>query len=293
MNTDNIRFASNKVRDVKRLFHAELDSIYGSSETGMFVRMLFEAWMGWSQPDLMVRGDETINQSDLLQFHWALEDLKRQRPIQHIIGWTEFCGCRIAVDETTLIPRPETEEIVEKTIALYGGREPQRVLDICTGSGCIAIALAKAWPNAEVMAVDFSAGALEKARQNAEKNGVRVTFLQSDILKEELVLPHPFELIISNPPYVCESERRLMQRNVLDYEPGTALFVPDDDPLLFYRRIAALCQDHLSEKGQLVLEINENYGRETMGEIEKEHFCGRVEKDFHGKERMIIAEKGQ
>lgn len=287
MNTENIRFASNRTGDVERLFHEELDCIYGVGEVRMFVRMLFEAWMGWSHAELLVRRNETINQSDLLRFHWALEDLKRQRPIQHIIGWVDFGGCRIRVDETTLIPRPETEEIVERVVTTAGKRVPRHVLDLCTGSGCIAIALAKRWPEADVVAVDISAKALDKARENAEINGVKVTFVQCDILKEELDLPHPFDLIISNPPYVGDSERRDMGRNVLDYEPETALFVPDEEPLLFYKRIAQIGKKLLSDNGEIVLEINERYGKETLECFALEGFVGKVERDFRGKERMI------
>lgn len=290
MNTENIQFGSNRVADIERLFHKELDTIYGAGETRMMVRMLFEAWMGWPLAELLMRREETINQSDLLRFHWALEDLKRSRPIQQIIGWTLFCGCRIEVDENTLIPRPETEEIVERTIASYLERPPRRVLDICTGSGCIAIALAKAWPETEVWAVDISSEALAKARENAAGNGVEVAFIQADILNEEVTLPYPVDLIVSNPPYICERERKEMSTNVLDYEPGLALFVPDTDPMLFYRRIAQQCRRWIGERGRIVVEINEHYGKETLAEFEKEGAQGRVERDFWGKERMMIAE---
>lgn len=300
MNTTEIRFGSNRVGEIERLFHEELDGIYGDGEVRMMVRMLFEAWMGWGLTELLVKKSETINQSDLLRFHWAMEDLKRFRPIQHIIGWTEFCGCRIGVDESTLIPRPETEEIVEKTIEIFKKREPRRVLDLCSGSGCIAIALAKAWPETEVTAVDNSAGALAKARENAERNGVRVRFVEADIMAEqfltgggELALPYPFDLIISNPPYVCESEKALMSRNVIEFEPRAALFVEDGEALVFYRRIAALSRDRLSEKGVVVVEINERFGEETLAVFEEAGFEGRVERDFLGKERMIIARRRQ
>lgn len=300
MNTTNIRFNSNKIKDIERLFHKELDSLYGEGEVRMMVRMLFEAWMGWGLAEFLAKMDESINQSDLLRLHWALEDLLKYRPIQQIIGWTEFCGCRIAVDETTLIPRPETAEIVEKTIERLKEEPPQRVLDLCTGSGCIAIALAKAWPDAEVTAVDISTGALSMARKNAESNGVQVRFEEWDIMEDTengrmttKALSYPFDLIISNPPYVCKSERAEMSANVLDYEPATALFVDDDDALCFYRRIARLSPRLLSERGRVVVEINERFGKETLGVFEAEGYEGRVEKDFCGKERMIIATRKQ
>lgn len=293
MNTGNIGFRSNKVGDIISLFHEKLDGIYGDGEVRVFVEMLFEAFEGWDKVALLLNRGATINQSDLLKFHWALEDLKKQRPIQHIIGWVEFCGCRIGVDETTLIPRPETEEIVSKTIALFEERPPRRVLDICTGSGCIAIALAKAWPEAEIVAVDVSEEALAKARKNADENGVKVDFVRCDLLKEEPPLSYPFDLIISNPPYVCESERVTMRANVLDYEPELALFVPDEDALVFYRRIAAISRKMLIDKGTIILEINERFGKETLEDMEKEGLYGKVERDFRGKDRIIIAERRQ
>ena len=291
MNTENIRFASNRVRDVERLYREELEGLYGIGEVRVFVEMLFEAFCGWDKVGLLLNRDATINQSDLLRFHWALEDLKKERPIQQIIGSTEFCGCRIGVDESTLIPRPETEEIVEKTIALFGKHQPLHVLDLCTGSGAIAIALAKAWPEAAVTAVDISEKAMAKARQNAQENGVRVTFMLGDLLEEELQYPSPVDLIVSNPPYVCDSERYSMHHNVLEYEPSTALFVPDSNPLLFYKRIADIGMELLSEEGMMVLEINEKFGLEMVEMLGEKGFECSVEKDFRGKERMIVARR--
>nr|MCR5192632.1 peptide chain release factor N(5)-glutamine methyltransferase [Bacteroidales bacterium] len=232
MNTTELRFASNRVRDVERLFHKELDTQYGEGEVRSFLRLLFEAYLGWGETELLMRRDETVNQSDLLRFHWAVEDLKRFRPIQHIIGHVDFCDCRIDVDSTTLIPRPETEEIVLNLFEKLADKPPRRVLDLCTGSGCIAIAIAKRWPEAEVSAVDVSSGALAKARHNAIVNNVEVAFMQMDLLNDDgQDVFETYDLIISNPPYIVESEKEDMQRNVLDWEPESALFVPNDDPL--------------------------------------------------------------
>ena len=184
MNTRNLRFRSNKVRDIITLFHEELDELYGAGEAGVFVNMLFEAFLGWGKVRLLTSKEQTIDQSDLLRFHWALEDLKRYRPIQHIIGYTDFCGCRIAVSPDVLIPRPETEELVTWLITHHSSliTHHSSLIDLCTGSGCIAIALKKAFPQAEVTAVDMSDAALEVARRNAQANDVNITFLQADIL---------------------------------------------------------------------------------------------------------------
>ena len=292
MNTRNLRFKSNRVRDILSLFHEELDGMYGSGEVGVFLDMLFEAFLGWDKVRLLTSKEQTIDQSDLLRFHWALEDLKQSRPIQHIIGFVEFCGCHIKVSPDVLIPRPETEEMIN---SLTPGPSPtgegSRILDLCTGSGCIAIALKKAFPAADVTAVDVSPAALEIARQNAKNNGVEVRFMERDVLNGVDGLSGSYGLIVSNPPYVRDSERGQMQRNVLDYDPALALFVPDDDPLRFYKAIATIAKDHLAENGQVVVEINEALAEETCAVFKAQGFTSRVHEDFRGKPRWISAGK--
>jgi len=293
MNTRNLRFRSNRVRDIVGLFHEELDGIYGAGEVGVFVEMLFEAFLGWDKVRLLTSKEQTIDQSDLLRFHWALEDLHKQRPIQHIIGYTDFCGCRIGVSPDVLIPRPETEEIVNWIINNFTFHlSPFTLLDLCTGSGCIAIALKKAFPAAEVVGVDVSDAALEMARQNAKINGVEVRFRQADVFampSTESTATVKYGLIVSNPPYVRDSERAQMQRNVLDYDPELALFVPDDDPLRFYKAIAAIAKEHLAEDGLLVVEINEALADETSTLLKDYGFTSEVHTDFRGKNRWISA----
>ena len=289
MNTTNLRFRSNRVRDIISLFHEELDGIYGNGEVGVFCEMLFEVFLGWDKVRLLTSKEETIDQSDLLRFHWALEDLKLYRPIQHIIGYTDFCGCRIGVSPDVLVPRPETEEIVNWIIVNRSSLTNHHYLDLCTGSGCIAIALKKAFPAADVTAVDVSAAALEIARQNAQNNGVEVRFMQADVLNGVDGLSGSYGLIVSNPPYVMEKERAQMQRNVLDYDPALALFVPDEDPLRFYRAIATIAQNHLAENGQVVVEINEVLGDETCAVFKAQGFTPKVHEDFRGKQRWISA----
>lgn len=288
MNTRNIRFRSNRVRDILALMHEELDGMYGSGEVSAFGEMLFEAFLGWDRVRLLTSREQTIDQSDLLRFHWALEDLKRYRPIQHIIGFVGFCGCRIEVSPDVLIPRPETEEMVIWIVKSYELRVMSGgILDLCTGSGCIAIALKKAFPQAEVTAVDVSPKALEMARQNAENNGVEVHFVEGDVLDG---LNGSYGLIVSNPPYVMEKERAQMAANVLDYDPALALFVPDDDPLRFYKAIATIAKNHLAENGQVVAEINEDLAEETCAVFEAQGFAPKVYDDFRGKPRWISAD---
>ena len=285
---------SNRVRDIERYIRTELDELYPEGELRMFTQMLFDAYLGWSTAQLLLHRDDTINQSDLLKFHWAVEDLKQYRPIQHIIGYTDFCDCRIAVSPDVLIPRPETEEIVLRATELLNdsGANVQEgnFLDLCTGSGCIAIALAKQFPKAKVYAVDISTKALDLAQKNAERNHVAVEFVQSDILQETIALPCPtFDLIISNPPYIQEKERCNMERNVLEYEPSLALFVPDKDPLKFYRAIGLYALQHLTYKGLLILEINEHLGSATCQLLQDIGFVTQLLQDFRGKDRSIIA----
>lgn len=290
MNTTAIAFPSNRLSDVEKTFVETLSPTYGADEVGTFVMMLCEAFLGWDRVAYLLHRGETINQSDLLRFHWALEDLKHNRPIQHIVGYTDFCGCRIEVNEKVLIPRPETEEMV----MFLGSKfkvQGLSVLDLCTGSGCIAIALKKLLPQSVVVGVDISVEALEVAKRNALENGTEVGFIQDDVLSGswQTTTNDRWDLIVSNPPYISESEKTLMQANVLDYEPSLALFVPDNDPLLFYRNIAFFAKQHLSVSGLLAMEINENFGRETLHLLRDYGLVGELHKDFRDKDRFVTA----
>ena len=290
MNTRNIAFASNKLRDVRSLFRQMLAPLYPQGEVDAMFGMLCEEYLGMDTARMLLHIDDPINQSDLLRFHWALEDLKRQRPIQHIIGHADFCGCRLKVNGDVLIPRPETEEMVCLVSEIT---TPRRVLDVCTGSGCIAIALKRLHPDAEVTALDVSAQALAVAEENARTNGAEVRFLQHDLLAGPAPLEgESFDLIVSNPPYIRESEQAEMRRNVLDYDPHLALFVPDSDPLRFYRTIANLALRHLDAQGLLMFEINEHLGAETTALLQSLGFRTTLHHDFRGKERLLEARRG-
>lgn len=298
MNTKEIRMASNRVSDIRRYCHAELDALYGSGEVESMVRMLFDAFLGWDTARLLLHLADTIDQSDLLRFHWAVEDLRRFRPIQHIIGYADFCGCRLAVSPDVLIPRPETEQLVEWAITECRSMEatPLRLLDLCTGSGCIAIALAKGLPNADVWAADLSPQALVIAQKNAQHNGVSIHCVEADVFSPQLhqaLDSEPFDLIVSNPPYVMEHERATMARNVLDHEPAMALFVPDDDPLCFYCAIADFAMQALTPHGSLLMEINETLGSETIALMRQKGFRCELRQDFCSKDRIIRCQRMQ
>ena len=285
-----MRIASNRICDIERFAYSELKEVYHSDEIRNLLRNIFEEYLGWDLTTWLLSKQKTINQSDLLKINFAIKDLKRHRPIQYIIGKADFCGMSLKVNENVLIPRPETEGIVELAIAHC--HSPRRILDLGTGSGCIAIALAKVFPNAEITAVDISGKALEVARQNTWNQGVGIEFVQADILNDNLDNLRQFDLIISNPPYVRELEKAQMQPNVLDYEPHTALFVPDNDPLLFYRRIAEIARKLLVANGLLIVEINENLGEETARLMRAKGFETSLHNDFKGKTRFAAGRRG-
>ena len=290
MNTTDMHIPSNRVRDIERYYLNELRGLYPEGELRMFVYMLFEAFLGWDKTHFLLHRDDTINQSDLLRFHWAAEDLKHYRPIQHIIGYTHFCGLRIDVSPDVLIPRPETEEIVTRLLQTPDFA-PATVLDLCTGSGCIAIALKHHFPAAEVTAIDLSPAALAVAQKNARQNNADIDFKQIDLLdpKQLSSLTNSYDLIISNPPYVMERERATMQRNVLEYDPSIALFVPDSNPLLFYRAIGQFAASHLNPGGLLVVEINQDLSDESALLLHESGFSTCLNHDFRGNPRSLVA----
>ena len=284
-----MRIASNRICDIERFAYSELQEVYSADEIRNLLRIIFEEYLGWNLTTWLLSKQKTINQSDLLKINFAIKDLKRHRPIQHILGKADFCGMTLAVNENVLIPRPETEGLVE--LAKSRLQSPQRILDLCTGSGCIAIALAKVFPNAEITAVDISEKALGVARQNAWNQKVTINFLQADILCDDLAELPMFDAIVSNPPYVREQEKAAMQPNVLDYEPSIALFVPDNNPLLFYRRIAEIAHKHLATNGLLIAEINENLGEETAALLRTNGFETTLHNDFKEKTRFVVGRK--
>ena len=286
MNTRSIIFPSNKVCDIERTFFLRLAPLYDAEEIRNFFLMLCEKFVGWNTADYLLHRNGTINQSELLRFHWALDSLMQSIPIQHIIGHVSFCGCDIRVSPDVLIPRPETEEWTDRLIRTLSPT-PKTAADICTGSGCIACAIAKAWPATEVTAMDISEAALSIAKDNALRNDVTIDFRHDDILSPTLSYGS-YDLIVSNPPYVRESERASMHPNVLGHEPELALFVSDDDPLIFYRAAATFAAKHLALQGKLVLEINQYLVDETLRLLDNYGFRGEVRQDFRGNDRLVI-----
>ena len=253
-----------KIKQYRTHFIQALLSIYDLGEAESFFYLILEEKQQLKRIDLALNPDLTFSNAEIQLWNSILEQLQKEIPIQYLLGKTSFYGLDFEVNENVLIPRPETEELVEWIIqsqSSEGVGKKLEILDIGTGSGCIAIALAKNLPNAEVFAVDVSEKALATAQKNAIINEVNVTLLKKNILETD-DLEQQFDLIVSNPPYVRELEKKEIKKNVLDNEPHLALFVADSDALVFYRKIAELAQKNLSPKGQLFFEINQYLGKE-------------------------------
>ncbi|MBO7460416.1 MAG: peptide chain release factor N(5)-glutamine methyltransferase [Bacteroidales bacterium] len=289
-----MKMSSNLVRDCRKYYASELEKIYGSNEANALIMILLEHYFGIDRVKIAMDPELRLSESELLTLHFAVKELLKNKPIQYILGETEFCGMRFLVDENVLIPRPETEEMVSMIVSRRDKacfvRTGCEVLDIGTGSGCIAISLAKLLKNSSVTAVDVSEKALEVAKKNAAANNVNVNFINDDILnpKNPELLENKFDIIVSNPPYVCESEKSEMRANVLDYEPSTALFVSDNDPLVFYRKILEFAQKSLKTNGEVWFEINEKFGNEMKNLCHEMGFKNaEIIKDFRERDRIL------
>lgn len=276
------------LKEYKNNFTQELSSFYDQQEIESFFFIVLQAFHEMKRVDLALNPTFELDGMQLLQWETVLSQLKEHKPIQYILGETEFYGLPFYVNENTLIPRPETEELVDWIIKENSKGKELKILDVGTGTGCIAISLAKNLPNAKVFAMDVSEKALEVAQKNAKRNGVEVEFLHQSILEVD-DLKHSFDIIVSNPPYVRNLEKEEIKKNVLDYEPHLALFVEDNDALLFYRKISELATKNLSEKGQLYFEINQYLGIEMLALLEKLNFQNiELRKDIYGNDRMIF-----
>ncbi len=286
-----MKVASNLVKDIRKYYCDQLCSIYDNDEANAMILILFEHYFNIDRVKMALEPDLRLSESEMLKIHFAVKDLLKHKPIQYIIGETEFCSLKFKVNENVLIPRPETSEMVYRihnSQCIIHNSERLSILDIGTGSGCIAISLAKMLPDAEVYALDISEEALNIAKENARINNVNVTFIQDDILNLKNNIETKFDIIVSNPPYVRELEKAEMRDNVLKWEPHNALFVSDEDPLIFYRSILEFAKIHLKEKGEVWFEINEFLGKEMTSLCEELGFSNvRIYKDFRGKERVV------
>lgn len=280
------------LKNYKSEFIKALSSLYDEMEIESFFYIILEQFHNKKRIDLALQPEMEMDALQLLRWETVLSELKKEKPIQYILGETEFYGLRFRVNENTLIPRPETEELVELIISdnqITKNTNSFTILDIGTGSGCIAISLAKNLSNAKVSAIDVSEKALEMAKKNAEINEVNVNFILADVLKLS-TLQEKYDVIVSNPPYVRNLEKHEIKPNVLEFEPHLALFVEDDDALIFYRKIAELALKNVSENGKLYFEINQYLGKETVELLENLGFKNvKLIKDIYENDRMVSA----
>ncbi len=280
------------IQEARRHGTTRLSTIYPAGEAGTISDWVIEHITGSKITERAANPRKELSPEQASLLHQYLERLLTHEPVQYVLGEAWFCGLKFKVDANVLIPRPETEELVEWVIANCKFPLSQlRILDIGTGSGCIAIALKRRLGKAEVWACDLSQGALALARENAQTLGVEVNFVEMDFLslRDRSTLPS-FDIIISNPPYIPEKDKEEMQLNVLNYEPFVALFVPDNDALLFYKAIAAFGKEHLKKDGSIYMEIHEGLGAEVLQHFQSENYTAVLKKDMQEKDRMVKAQ---
>jgi release factor glutamine methyltransferase len=278
------------LKEFRNHFNKELSAIFPQTEIDSFFFLLIEKELDLQRIDLVLNTQLPVAEEKFKHISNSLSRLKAQEPIQYILGETEFYGFPFKVTKDTLIPRPETEELVEWIITEVAKLQPCNVatfsiLEIGTGSGCIPISLAKKIPKATISSIDVSKKALTIAKENALLNAVNIYFIEQDILNTE-ELSQQYDVIVSNPPYVRELEKKEIKPNVLENEPHLALFVADNNPLIFYSKIADLAKKHLSEKGVLYFEINQYLAKETVEMLSEKGFITELKKDFFGNDRM-------
>jgi protein-(glutamine-N5) methyltransferase, release factor-specific len=296
------------LRDIKNIFQKDLEGVYPKEEIDAFFYGCIEHFLHMERFILAIKPDIVLTKEEEQPLFETLAQLKQEKPLQYILGVAHFMDLEFKVNENVLIPRPETEELVQwvlEDVKEQHDRDAERsrsvistplndhhirILDIGTGSGCIAIALAKNLPNAKVYALDVSEGVLKVAQENAEINKVDIEFIHKSILDPQLDIELQFDIIVSNPPYVRDLEKSEIHKNVKEHEPHLALFVPDDDALIFYKAIAQFAQRHLSKNGLVYLEINQYLGEETKS-VFKAHNFSEIElrKDIFGNDRMLKA----
>lgn len=268
--------------------------IYDQREAKNIAQLVLEKITGYARADRVIHQDELLTQEQTTTYNQMVIALLQNKPVQYVLGEAWFYGMRLIVNESVLIPRPETEELVSMIINKLGVKEgrPLNITDIGTGSGCIALAIKNKIPSAKVCATDISEAALETARENATLNNLQINFIRHDILQADILRAAPFDVIVSNPPYISLSEKKDMLPHVLNYEPHTALFVDDEDPLLFYHSILEFSKQNLKKGGFIFFEINESLGNEMKQLTEQFDFVSsKLIQDLSGKDRFMEIEK--
>lgn len=280
-----------QLKSLQNFFQNGLIGYYPKEEINAFFYRICEQHLNYKRIDVSLKSETLITPETFEYFETLISRLLTYEPIQYILGTTSFFGLEFKVDTNVLIPRPETEELVAWILKQADSSQPLKILDIGTGSGCIAVSLAKHFPNADVYALDVSPAALEMAQYNAQQNGVQLNGIQANVLEWENT-ELQFDIIVSNPPYVRESEKERMAPNVLEHEPHLALFVENNNPLVFYQAIVALSKQALKKQGLLYFEINEYLGEETKALFSSDDFENvQFKTDVFGKNRMMRASK--
>ena len=281
------------IRDITAQFREELSALYDAPEIGSLCRIVLADVADLTPAKIKAFPETEINSTDSERVNSILTRLKTGEPVQYILGHTGFYSLTFKVNPSVLIPRPETEELVEWVINSVASSQltPGNLLDIGTGSGCIPISLKKNLPGFNISSIDISSDALQTAKENAELNRININFIQADIFNPKSEIENSkFEIIISNPPYVTPDDKKQMHTNITGFEPHTALFVPEDDPLIFYKAITNFASTHLKNNGLLFFEINESYGKQIVELLRSKQFINiELRKDMNGKDRMIKA----
>lgn len=281
---------SNDFSEIRKYYQEELSSLYSPGELKIILKYLFLKRFQNNSADFLLADEKLLSESDLLFFHEALKRLRSSEPYQYVLGEVEFYGLTLKCDRRALIPRPETEEIVEWILGSHEKKSLRRIVDICAGSGCIALALKSQLPETEVAAWELSDEAIALIKENQDLTNLNVNLQKVDALNDnyEIMDPGKHDLVVSNPPYIPLKDKAVMEKNVLDFEPEIALFVANDDPLVFYREILRKSKNVLAENGWVYFEIHEDLAEEVKALFRQNDFVNiELRKDLQGKDRMV------
>ncbi len=282
-------FVPMTIRETYHKYTSALQTIYTDGEAYAITNILFEYFAKKNKAAILLEGDELISSEMLSTLDKAIEKLLTHEPIQYVIGEAWFYNLKFLVNKNVLIPRPETEELVQEIIHFLKPNDNKKILDIGTGSGCIPISIKKNIPTATIISIDVSEAALNVAKENATINNVEIDFREIDFLDEKKYASFEmFDVIVSNPPYIPEDEEEHLDKNVTAHEPHVALFVPQNDALIFYKKIVFFAEKHLANDGRIFLETHENLAAETAAVFIEKNYLVEIKKDMQGKERMLI-----
>ncbi|NCC17876.1 MAG: peptide chain release factor N(5)-glutamine methyltransferase [Bacteroidia bacterium] len=283
-----MRIKSNRIEDILKFALQELEGIYSENEIKQMTYSLITHFCNIPKTSILANNKQTVLESELLKLNFAIKDLKKEKPLQYIMGYTDFYNIKLNLNHKVLIPRPETEELVDMIIKENKGKKDLKIADFGCGSGAIALSLKNNIPDSEIWAFDIEDNAINQTKENAQALNLDINIEKKDLLKDNFS-DYNFDIIVSNPPYVMEKEKSLMRDNVLKHEPHQALFVKDEDPLIFYQAIERIAQKNLKPKGKIYMEINESLSERTKKVFKDYHT--KIIKDLFDKYRFISAEK--